>query len=184
MTTPSSPWRNLILATVAIALGVALFIGLRTDQSANSLTAQAEKAIPLEVALTNGKPTLAEFYADWCTSCQAMAADLAALKTEFGDRVNFAMLNIDNNKWLPEVLRYEVDGIPHFVFFDPAGESVAEAIGQQTPTALTADIEALITGEELPYIYSRGQTSEFEMELKGSGTDPRSHSAQIQAEST
>ncbi|MEO1467086.1 MAG: thiol:disulfide interchange protein, partial [Cyanobacteria bacterium J06633_1] len=59
------------------------------------------------------------------------AGDLAQLKESYGDRVNFVMLNVDNTKWLPEMLRYRVDGIPHFLFMDVQGEAIAEAIGEQ-----------------------------------------------------
>jgi hypothetical protein len=45
-----------------------------------------------------------------------MAPDVGVLKKQYGESVNFVMLNIDNTKWLPEILNYRVDGIPHFVF--------------------------------------------------------------------
>ena len=104
--------RNITLAIAAVVLSVALFLGLQTETSSTSLESQVKKATALEVALNNNKPTLTEFYADWCTSCQAMAGDLAEIKANYGDRVNFVMLNVDNTKWLPEMLRYRVDGIP------------------------------------------------------------------------
>lgn len=71
--------RNLVIVAVAVALSVAVFLGLRTGSNTGSLAAMAKSATPLEVALTNGKPSLMEFYADWCTSCQAMAKDMSEL---------------------------------------------------------------------------------------------------------
>ena len=72
--------RNLLIAIVAIALTVALFFGLQNQNKAVSLTTVDEQSTPLEVALSNGKPTLMEFYANWCSSCQAMAPDIAQLE--------------------------------------------------------------------------------------------------------
>ena len=103
-------WRNIIIALVAVILSFALFLGLKTEVNSASLENQAENSVALDTALSNGKPTLLEFYADWCTSCQAMAKDLSELKQEYGKDLNFVMLNVDNTKWLPEMLQYRVDG--------------------------------------------------------------------------
>src|SRR4028119_2205286 len=113
--------RNFLIALVAIALTVSLFLGFRTETPTGILEALAAEATPLEVAMSNGKPTLMEFYADWCTSCQAMAPDMVELKQQYGDKLNFVMLNVDNTKWLPEISRYRVDGIPDFVFMNNQG---------------------------------------------------------------
>ena len=56
--------RNLLVVLVAIALSVALFFGLQTQNNSVSLTALGEESTPLEVALSNNKPTLMEFYAN------------------------------------------------------------------------------------------------------------------------
>ncbi len=175
--------RNFLIALAAIALSVALFIGLRTQNPSTSLSQMAEESIPLEIALTNGKPTLIEFYANWCTSCQAMAADLAELKANYTEPLNFVMLNVDNNKWLPEILHYRVDGIPHFVFLDSLGNPVAQAIGEQPRSILENNLQALIAGVPLPYAESTGQVSNFTTPVspaKASATDPKSHGAQVQ----
>ena len=66
---------KIAIALVAFVLSFALFFALQTERSDASLDSQAEAAIPLEVALENGKPSLMEFYATWCTSCQVMAGD-------------------------------------------------------------------------------------------------------------
>lgn len=173
--------RNIIVAIAAIVLSVALFLGLQTETSSTSLESQVKNSTPLTVALNNNKPTLTEFYADWCTSCQAMAGDLAQIKANYGDRVNFVMLNVDNTKWLPEMLRYRVDGIPHFLFMDNQGNAIAEAIGEQPRSILEADLNALIADNSIPYANKRGQISQVEARVKvtDDSTDPRSHGATV-----
>ncbi|HEY9749139.1 MAG TPA: thioredoxin family protein [Allocoleopsis sp.] len=174
--------RNLIIVVVAIALSVAVFFGLQTQTSSVSLNSLAEEATPLEVALKNGKPTLMEFYANWCTSCQAMAPEIDALEQQYQDKINFVMLNVDNTKWLPEVLHYRVDGIPHFVFLNQNGEAIANAIGEQPRTIMAANLEALVAGTSLPYAQATGQVSAFSTAVKPTKPaidDPRSHSSQV-----
>ncbi|MEW6499658.1 MAG: thioredoxin family protein [Cyanobacteriota bacterium] len=176
--------RNFLIAMVAIILSVALFLGLQTETSSVSLDTQAEQSTPLEVALSNGKPTLMEFYANWCTSCQAMAKDLGELKEQYADSMNFVMLNVDNNKWLPEMLRYRVDGIPHFVYFGNNGEAIAQTLGEVPRPVMQANIDALIASVPLPYAQAGGQVSAFQAPVvpaKASQDDPRSHGSQVKS---
>ncbi|MBD0267614.1 MAG: thioredoxin family protein [Cyanobacteria bacterium Co-bin8] len=173
--------RNLVVALAAIALTVAIFLGIQTQTPTASLSAMAEEAVPLETALTNGRPTFLEFYANWCTTCQAMAGDMASLKSEYGDRVNFVMLNVDNNKWLPEMLRYRVDGIPHFVYLDEAGEPLSTAIGEQPRLIMAENLDALMAHAPLPHqqTFGRSSTIEEPVARTGGSSDPRSHGAQV-----
>ena len=178
----NSSVRNIVVAIAAIILSIALFLGLQTENNPLSLESQVKQSTPLEVAFNNGKPTLTEFYADWCTSCQAMAGDLGELKQAYGDRVNFVMLNVDNTKWLPEMLRYRVDGIPHFVFMDAKGNAIAESIGEQPKGILEMDLDALIANNPIPYANKKGQVSSFEPQVKvtdDTNTDPRLHGANV-----
>ena len=172
--------RNLLIVLVAIALSVALFLGLRTETNSVSLTTLDEESIPLELALSNGKPTFMEFYANWCSVCQAMAPDVGQLKQQYGESVNFVMLNVDNTKWLPEVLNYRVDGIPHFVFLNSKGDTVAQTIGQQPRAIMATNLEALMAGLPLPYAQG-GEVSKFEAPVASpSGADdPRLHGSQV-----
>ena len=173
--------RNLLIVLVATALSVALFLGLQTEKTSASLATLDEQSTPLEVALGNGKPSLMEFYANWCTSCQAMAPDIAQLKQQYGDQVNFVMLNVDNTKWLPEVLKYRVDGIPLFVFLSKDGEAIAQSIGEQPRSVMATNLEALVAGSPLPYAQASGQVSKFAAPVApaGSADDPRSHGSQV-----
>jgi thiol-disulfide isomerase/thioredoxin len=173
--------RNFIVAMAAIALSVALFLGLRTQTGAVSLSALSDRSTPLEVALSNSKPTLMEFYADWCTVCQKMAPDIAQLEQEYAGKVNFVMLNVDNTKWLPEILGYRVDGIPHFVYLGKQGTAIAQAIGEQPRPIMASNLEALLNDAPLPYTAASGRVSKYEANVTPSSEtdDPRLHSSQV-----
>lgn len=172
--------RNLLIVLVAVALSVALFLGFKTQGNAVSLTSLDEQSTPLEVALSNGKPTLMEFYANWCTSCQAMAPDIAQLEKDYDKSVNFVMLNVDNTKWLPEILKYRVDGIPHFVFMGKDGNAIAQTVGKQPRTIMSSNLDALVADLPLPYAQSsKGQVSKFSAPTTPKSDDPRLHSGQV-----
>ena len=175
--------RNLLIVLAAIALSVSIFLGVRTQTPSSSLTEMAKASAPLQTALTNGKPTLIEFYADWCGSCQAMAKDLSAIKQKYAEPMNFVMLNVDNDKWLPEITKYRVDGIPHFVYLNDKGSSVAETIGETPRSIMEDNLEALIAGKPLPHVQASGQVSDFTPPtgpVKTSSSDPRAHGSQVQ----
>ncbi|MEM9246985.1 MAG: thioredoxin family protein, partial [Cyanobacteria bacterium P01_F01_bin.153] len=168
----------------AVVLAIALGLGLQGQSRDVSLEQLAERSVPLDTALSSNKPTLVEFYADWCTSCRAMAGDMAELREAYGDRINFTMLNVDNAKWLPEILSYRVDGIPHFVYLAADGQELGQAIGEQPRLILAENLEAMTNSVVLPHASQAiGQTSDFQPSLSGGGNaggaDPRSHGAQV-----
>lgn len=180
---PSSRARNLVVAIAAVGLAIAMVLGIRTQSTTPSLSALAASAMPYEVAQTNGKPTLLEFYANWCTSCQAMAGDMAELRDGYGDRVNFVMLNIDNNKWLPEMLAYRVEGIPHFVYMGSDTHPIATAVGEQPRQILSDNLDALIAQAPLPHRQTFGRASEVEGDFlsrqSAVNDDPRAHGSAV-----
>ncbi|ERT09112.1 thioredoxin family protein [Lyngbya aestuarii BL J] len=173
--------RNLLITLVAVILSVAILVGLRTEATSTSLPELAEESTPFEVALSNGKPTLIEFYANWCTTCQAMAPQLKEIKHNYENQLNFVMLNVDNSKWLPEILNYRVDGIPHFVFLNEQATAIAQSIGEIPATVMEANLDALIAGNSLPYAEATGQVSAFKPSVTTpeSNTDPRAHGSMI-----
>lgn len=175
--------RNFVVVAIAAILSVTIILGLQTRSPAASLSEMAEEAVPLKVALANSKPTLIEFYANWCTSCQAMAGDIQQLKSQYASKVNFVMLNVDNSKWLPEMLNYRVDGIPHFEFLAADSLEKGAAIGEMPRLILAENLEALIKNQPLPHAQVIGKISDVDatnpVNSSGGSADPRSHGTQV-----
>ena len=139
---PSSPPGKAI-AGAGFALGVALFLG-GLGGGTVTLASLEKDSIPLDVALGNGKPTVVEFYADWCEVCKESAPNVYEVESKFGRDINFVMLNIDNTKWGGEMDQYGVDGIPHLVFLDEKGKSEGQVVGRFPKTALEQNVQALV----------------------------------------
>ncbi|MFZ4556607.1 MAG: thioredoxin domain-containing protein [Pseudanabaena sp.] len=168
--------RNLLVAIAAIILTTALFLGFQTQQSSTSLDAVAAAASPIDVALANTKPTTIEFYADWCKVCQSMAADNLSLEKEYSDRMNFVMLNVDNTKWLPEVTKYRVDGIPRFIFLDANNQAIGDTTGSVPRAIMAANIEAAIANQPLPHNGINSDRTSAIIEPKAADiSQPRDH---------
>jgi thioredoxin 1 len=61
------------------------------------------------------KPTLVDFYAEWCGPCKVMSPIVEQVKSDLGDGATVLKVNIDNNV---EVARkYQIRSIPTLVIF-------------------------------------------------------------------
>lgn len=69
----STPNSSAALAIGSIALAVVAFVASRTLLGRPALDELRLQSMPLDSALENGKPTLLEFYADWCEVCNELA---------------------------------------------------------------------------------------------------------------
>ncbi|MEB3234704.1 MAG: thioredoxin domain-containing protein [Cyanobacteriota bacterium] len=172
-----------LLAALAAILLVAL-IWLRGGlHPAAPLEAMARQSLDLPVALSDGRPTIVEFYADWCEACRAMAPAMAQLERQHKDNLDVVLLNVDNPRWQPELDRYAVNGIPQLELFDSDGTAVGRAVGARSLQQLEAIGEALIASQPLPQLAGVGAVSLLDGENAlrneanpGTMAAPRSHS--------
>ncbi|WDP90700.1 MAG: thioredoxin [Desulfobacter sp.] len=73
---------------------------------------------------TSDKPVMVDFWAPWCGPCKAIGPTVEALSAEYGDKMTFAKVNVDDNPLSPS--KFGVQAIPTLIFFK--GGQVAEQI--------------------------------------------------------
>ena len=100
-----------------------------------------------EIALSNGKPTYLEFYAEWCEICKEMAVEVTELKKNFDDKINFVFLNVDNPKWDKYIKKFKVNGIPQINIIDSNSNLQITFTGLQEEKVLKESLNYLIKDE-------------------------------------
>ncbi|MED6136796.1 hypothetical protein PIB30_059127 [Stylosanthes scabra] len=166
---------NRKIAVVSTLAALGLFLSSRLDFGV-SLKDLSALALPYEEALSNGKPTVVEFYADWCEVCRELAPDVYKVEQQYKDQVNFVMLNVDNTKWEQELDEFGVEGIPHFAFLDKDGNEEGNVVGRLPRKFLLENVDALARGENsVPHARVIGQYSSAEARKVHQVADPRSH---------
>ncbi len=61
------------------------------------------------------KPTLIDFYADWCAPCKTMSPILSKVKSKMGNRATIIKINVDKNKAISN--KHNIRSIPTLILF-------------------------------------------------------------------
>ena len=132
--------RQVIAVCMGVIVAVVATLGLTRPAAAPqsftplsglvALKAMAADAVPYEAAIASPQPTLIEFYADWCTTCQGMSGTIAQLHDQYADQINFVMLNIDDPRWAQQVATYGASGVPQFTLLDATQQEVDTLVGK------------------------------------------------------
>ena len=145
-----SSFQKYFLVFLSFCLVISLFF-IRNGFKANAMLDQlAKNSLLPENALSNGKPTVFEFYADWCEACKEMAPDMLNVKKENFNKIDIVLLNVDNSRWSDLIDKYDVNGIPKLAFFDDKGALKGFSLGVRSFNELDQIFIALINNTELP----------------------------------
>ena len=158
-------FQKYFLVFLSIILVISLLF-LRNGFKANAILDElAKNSISPETALTNGKPTVFEFYADWCEACKEMAPDMIEVKKQTLNKVNVVLLNVDNSRWTDLIDKYDVNGIPKLIFFDDKGKLNGFTLGVRKYSELNDVFLALINNSELPSFNQLSNSSNLSSEI-------------------
>ena len=86
-----------------------------------------------------GKPVLVDYWAEWCGPCKAIAPILDEVSKDYGERLQVAKMNVDENRDVPA--KYGIRGIPTLMLFKD-GQLAATKVGALSKTQLTAFLDA------------------------------------------
>jgi thiol-disulfide isomerase/thioredoxin len=120
-------------------------------QSAISITGlatlqqMAEDSIPYYVAVADSKPMFIEFYANWCTTCQSLAPTISQLHQNYGDKIDFVMVNIDDPQYTKILEQYQVTGVPQITLLDSHHQVTWSEVGKIPATILKSVLTPLLS---------------------------------------
>ncbi|KAH1057848.1 hypothetical protein J1N35_035913 [Gossypium stocksii] len=78
-------------------------------------------------ALASGKSaTVIEFYSPKCSLCNSLLKFVMEVENRNSDWLNIVLADAENEKWLPELLHYDIKYVPCFVLLDKNGLALAK----------------------------------------------------------
>ncbi len=163
----------LIFFVPILIISILLFRNL-FFKSTYLLKSFGELSVDPEIAFTNHKPTFLEFYAEWCEVCKEMASEVSDLKDEYERDINFVFLNVDNQKWVNYIQKFDVNGIPQLNLFDKKGNLISTFIGKQDEIKIRESISNL-EKEDIPYEEISNAEFSTIQENNNNEVSPRSH---------
>ncbi len=92
--------------------------------------------------LSNPKPVLVDFWAQWCMPCHALAPVLEKIAKKHADRLDVVKLDIDENRGFAS--RYAIRSIPTMKLFI-GGKAVTTLTGIVSRRALEAELVEYLT---------------------------------------
>jgi len=136
-------------AKIQLFLGLFLLlilvpVGCTKTSDSIAQTGQSEAnlaSITLPQALTNGKPTLAEFGRGTCIPCKEMKPILENLAVEYQNRLNVSIVSVDEYSSLTNY--YHVMAIPTQIGFDSSGKEIFRHVGFWPKDQIVAQLSKL-----------------------------------------
>uniref|UniRef100_A0A0D3HNL6 Thioredoxin domain-containing protein n=2 Tax=Oryza TaxID=4527 RepID=A0A0D3HNL6_9ORYZ len=81
----------------------------------------------LAAALASGRDaTVLEFYSPRCRLCASLQGLVRELEDGAGGRAGFVLADAEDDRWLPELLHYDIRYVPCFVLLDKNGRALAK----------------------------------------------------------
>ena len=87
--------------------------------------------------LSNAKPVLVDFWAEWCGPCRQVSPILDQISAEHGDKIEIVKVNVDEEPSLAQ--QYGITSIPALQVFE-GGQLVKAMVGAKPKFSLYQDL--------------------------------------------
>ncbi|MGF1505724.1 MAG: thioredoxin family protein [Anaerolineae bacterium] len=111
-----------VLTGILVAAGGGWLL-LRSTQTEGQDTVERFK----QNIAASGKPTIVQFFSQYCVGCLAVKPVVDQLENEAGDRLQIIRLSIDEEPGRSLVEEYDVVYTPTFVYFDAQGNKLRDS---------------------------------------------------------
>jgi thioredoxin 1 len=91
--------------------------------------------------MESDKPTLIDFWAEWCGPCRMIAPSVEAVAEEFEGKANVMKMNVDENMNVPQ--RFGIRGIPTLILFK-GGQEQERVVGAVSREAIARLVEKYV----------------------------------------
>ena len=95
--------------------------------------------------LSSDKPTLIDFWAEWCGPCRMIAPSVEAVAEQYEGKANVMKMNVDENMHVPQ--KYGVRGIPTLILFK-GGQEQERVVGAISRDAIARLVEKYVSVSE------------------------------------
>ncbi|KAJ4963081.1 hypothetical protein NE237_023020 [Protea cynaroides] len=87
---------------------------------------EAEHRALASALASRKEATVIEFYSPKCGLCNSMLNIVMEIEARNSDWLNIVLADAENEKWLPELLYYDIRYVPCFVLLDKYGKALAK----------------------------------------------------------
>jgi thioredoxin-like negative regulator of GroEL len=129
---------NVVRISAARA-GIALLLFLLLLGPSGSFAAGEDELVSL--ARSKNRVLIADFGLGFCQQCKAQSEILEKIRTIYKEKVVVRMVHVNKEQAL--VAQYQVETIPHLVFFDPSGKVALRKTGVMSFEDISAQLSRM-----------------------------------------